>query len=109
MGWERLWEVGEGWEEKLAKGSGVGGCSGQWKRKTQALGPFLSWAYYSGTSSGKLYLLLVMTEHILTHVHDTKPRNTYSCDHQGSGTAPSMGNNTGEIARQGLADRHRHI
>lgn len=42
------------------------------EKKNPGPWPFLSWAYYSGTSSGKLYLLLVMTEHILIHVHDTK-------------------------------------
>lgn len=45
-------------------------------KETPGPRPFLSWAYSShyssGTSSGKLYLLLVVTEHTLTHVHDTE-------------------------------------
>lgn len=40
MGWSVYGRWERGWEERLAKGSGVGGCSGQWKRKTQALGHF---------------------------------------------------------------------
>lgn len=89
MGWSVCGRR-EGWEERLAKGSGVGGCSGSGKGNPGPR-PFLSWAYSShtssGVSSGKLYLLLVMAEHTLTHVPMIlKPQNTRSCDHRDSGT-----------------------
>lgn len=57
---------------EAGEGTGRWGSSGQWNRQTQALGPFLPWAYYRGTNAGQLHLLLVVVGQVPTHVHDTE-------------------------------------
>lgn len=66
--------MGDGRGVGREAGEGIGSWWLLWAvgKKTQVFGSFLLEAYYSGTTSGQLYLLLLVTEYILAHVHDTE-------------------------------------
>lgn len=58
---------------EAGEGMGSCGCSRWWNRKTQYLGHFCP-RLDSGTSSEQLSLLLVVTEQVLAHMHDSETR-----------------------------------